>query len=140
MRIPPQQLGHRWIWLRTYWRREANSYTRSGLTCNLLLEIPPAESMELRGSLKRGDRSIEEVRVLPRSREWLPEHVEVVSSAIIDLPGQQDVQVYLKLRNCSRHHTARVTSQDVLAELVLTGPSSDSVRPIDQRRFSDMPY
>ena len=99
------------------------------LDCNLMLEIPPAESVELRGSFKKGEKFSEDVRVLPRSTEWLPDNVEVMSADVITLPGHQESQVCLTVRNKSRKSTAVVRSQDVLAELQF--PSSDSSRAVE---------
>jgi len=88
------------------------------------VEIPPCETAELWGPLSRSAEYLAALRVLPRSKEWLPAHVEVMDAELVHLPHQPIPQVRLVLRNTSTSSTAMVSSRDVLAELHLSDDSA----------------
>ena len=78
------------------------------LKTNMRLEVPPLETVELRGDLQGATDSC---RVLPRNRDWLPENIQVTSATVTDQ------QVTVCLRNTSSRRSALVTADDILAEL-----------------------
>ena len=67
------------------------------LRTDLRLEIRPGDTVELWGSLNGSAHNLAAVRLLPRSKEWLPDHVEVLEAELVHLPQQLTPQVRLVL-------------------------------------------
>jgi len=83
------------------------------LHSNMVVEIPPTQSVELWGQAELSD----ETKILPRSEEFLPRNVTVDKAELLSSTDRQFQQVRVIVRNRSKRVTAVLSSQDVLAEL-----------------------
>ena len=83
------------------------------LHCNMVVDVPPGEAVELWGRLRaKADPGI---TLHPRSRQWLPEGISVDNAQLIDC-GEAAQQVKIVLHN-HLQRTVTVNSKHVLAEL-----------------------
>lgn len=93
------------------------------LSSGISLNIPPSSQIELRGKVMGATADID---ILPRSKEWLPEGLEVVKADLNVCEGITEPLVTITIAN--RSSTARtVTSRDVLAELQHSGSVKEKV-------------